>query len=75
MTEHPLIPLSVMLSKLLLNQPSAFVPPEEVLQMKGGWKGDYGMFIHYRNPHQQDVLTVNERRKEETDFYLKGRLT
>ena len=36
MTEHPLIPLSVMLSKLLLNQPSAFVPPEEVLQMKGG---------------------------------------
>ena len=40
MTEHPLIPLSVMLSKLLLNQPSAFVPPEEVLQMKGGWKDD-----------------------------------
>ena len=36
MTEHPLIPLSVMLSKLLLNLPSAFVPPEEVLQMKGG---------------------------------------
>jgi hypothetical protein len=36
MTEHPLIPLSVMLPKLLLNQPSAFVPPEEVLQMKGG---------------------------------------
>jgi len=36
MIEHPLIPLSVMLSKLLLNQPSAFVPPEEVLQMKGG---------------------------------------
>jgi len=49
--------------------------PEEVLQMKGGWKGDYGMFIHYRNPHQQDVSTVNERRKEEKDFYLKGRLT
>ena len=24
------------------------------------------MFIHYRNPHQQDVSTANERREEET---------
>ena len=28
------------------------------------------MPIHYRNPHQQDVLTTNERRKEESYFYL-----
>ena len=70
MTEHPLIPLSVMLSKLLLNQPSAFVPPEEVLQMKGGWKGDETMFFHNQNPHRQDVSAVDERRKEETDFRL-----
>ena len=75
MTALPLILVSAVLSKSLHNLPSVFVLPEDVLQMKGGWKGDYGMFIHYRNPHQQDVSTVNERRKEETDFYLKGRLT
>ena len=66
MTEHPLIPLSVMLSKLLLNQPSAFLPPEEILQMKGGCRGSNKMSIHYRSSHRQDISTVDERRKEET---------
>ena len=37
LTGHPLILLSAVLPKSLHNLPSAFVSPEEVLQMKGGW--------------------------------------
>jgi len=36
MTGPPLILLSSVPPKSLHNLPSAFVPPEEVLQMKGG---------------------------------------
>ena len=35
-------------------------------RMKGGWRGDEGVSIHYRKPHQQGVSTTNERREEET---------
>jgi len=47
--------------------------PEEVLQMKGSWRGGDGMSVHYRNPHWQGVSTTNERKKEETAFPLVGR--
>ena len=70
MTEPPLILPSAVLPKSLHNLPSAFVSPEEVLQMKGGWKGDETMFFHNQNPHRQDVSAVDERRKEETGFRL-----
>ena len=70
MTGPPLILLSSVPPKSLHNLPSAFVSPEEVLQMKGGWKGDETMFFHNQNPHRQDVSTVDERRKEETGFRL-----
>jgi len=50
MTGHPLIHLSAVLPKLLLNQPSAFLPPEEILQMQGGCRGGNKMSIHYRSP-------------------------
>ena len=33
------------------------------------------MFIHNRNPHQQGVSAVDERRKEETYFSLVGQKT
>ena len=66
----PLILLSSVPPKSLHNLPSAFVSPEEVLQMKGGWKGDETMFFHNQNPHRQDVSAVDERRKEETGFRL-----
>ena len=70
MKEHPLILPSAVLPKSLHNLPSAFVSPEEVLQMKGGWKGDDRMSLHNRTPYRQDVSTVDERRKEETGFRL-----
>ena len=53
MTGHPLILLSAAFIKSLQNLPSAFVfliLVEEVLRMKGGWKGGDTMFIHYRTP-------------------------
>ena len=50
LTGHPLILLSAVLSKSLHKLPSAFILPEEVLRMKGGWKGGDTMFIHYRTP-------------------------
>ena len=68
LTEHPLTHLSAVLPKLLLNQPSAFLPPEEILQMKGDCRGGNKMSIHYRSSHRQDISTVDERRKEETIF-------
>ena len=33
------------------------------LRMKGGWKGDDELSIHYRNAHQQDVSMADERKK------------
>jgi len=50
MTGHPFILLSTVLPKSLHKLPSAFILPEEVLRMKGGWKGGDTMFIHYRTP-------------------------
>ena len=50
MTGHPFILLSAVLPKSLHKLPSAFILPEEVLRMKGGWKGGDTMFIHYRTP-------------------------
>ena len=70
MTGHPLILVSAVLFNSLQNLPSAFVSQEEVLRMKGGWKGGDKMPIHYRIPHQQGVSTANERRKEKADFRL-----
>ena len=58
LTEHPLIHLSAVLPKLLLNQPSAFLLPEEILQD-----------VHsLPEPYQQDISAVDERRKEEAIF-------
>ena len=71
MTGHPLILLSAAFIKSLQNLPSAFVfliLVEEVLRMKGGWKGGDEVSPHYQSPHKQDVSTANERRKEEVDF-------
>ena len=71
MTEHPLILLSAAFIKSLQNLPSAFVfliLVEEVLRMKGGWKGGDEVSPHYQSPHKQGVSTANERKKEEVDF-------
>ena len=71
MTGHPLILLSAAFIKSLQNLPSAFVfliLVEEVLRMKGGWKGGDEVSPHYQSPHKQGVSTANERRKEEVDF-------
>ena len=68
MTALPLILVSAVLSKSLHKLPSAFILPEEVLRMKGGWKGGDEVSSHYQSPHKQGVSTANERRKEEVDF-------
>ena len=68
MTGHPLILVSAVLFNSLQNLPSAFVSQEEVLRMKGGWKGGDEVSPHYQSPHKQGVSTANERRKEEVDF-------
>ena len=69
MTVHPLILPSSVLSKSLHNLPSAIPCVLRFLQMKGGWKGGDGMPIHYRFPHQQNVSTANERKKERPHWY------
>ena len=73
MTGPPLILLSSVPPKSLHNLPSAFVPPEEVLQMKGGWKGDDRMSLHNRPPPSAGRFDSRWKEEGRNRFPLVGR--